>query len=143
MTAIPRPALFLGLAGVIPFAVAALSTVAELHLPGPNGAAWAQHYGTVILAFMSGVLWGFATRAEGKTAAQGYVLSVIPALWAFFTTIGRTDVALIALIFGFAGLLALDHWFWRRSLAPGWWMQLRLLLTSIVILCLLVVLIRA
>ena len=41
-------------------------------------------YGTVILAFMSGVLWGFATKAPERQAPVCYALSVIPALWAFF-----------------------------------------------------------
>ncbi len=40
------------------------------------------------------------------------------------------------LIFGFLGLLALDFAFWRWGLAPAWWMQLRVLLTGLVILCL-------
>jgi len=35
-------------------------------------------YALVILAFMSGVLWGFATKTEGKAAMIGYVASVVP-----------------------------------------------------------------
>ena len=43
-------------------------------------------YGAVILSFMSGALWGFATRLKGAQAATGYGLAVLPALWAFFMT---------------------------------------------------------
>ena len=73
-------------------------------------------YGTIILCFMSGVLWGFATRANGTRASIGYALSVIPALWAFFMTGGGPTTAGMNLIFGFLGLLALD--FPSRPAAP-------------------------
>lgn len=93
-------------------------------------------YGSVILSFMSGVLWGFATKANGPRAATGYVLSVIPALWAFFMTGGGPTSAGLNLIFGFVGLLMLDFAFFSWGLTPRWWMNLRLLLTAIVVTCL-------
>lgn len=95
------------------------------------------YYGTVILSFMSGVLWGFSTKASGAQAAAGYTLSVIPALWAFFmTTSGGLASMSINLITGFVGLLILDFAFFRWGLTPEWWMSLRLLLTTVVVLCL-------
>jgi hypothetical protein len=144
MTQIPRSALILGLAGVIPFAWGALTLVsgdmAEFgqRTFGPRfiGPFVQLNYGQIILSFMSGVLWGFATKAKGSQAAMGYVLSVIPALWAFFMTGGGPVTAGTNLIFGFLGLLALDFAFWRWGLAPAWWMQLRVLLTVLVVLCL-------
>ena len=42
----------------------------------------------------------------------------------------------MVLIAGFLGLLALDFAFSRAGLTPGWWMKLRVLLTSLVVLCL-------
>lgn len=145
MTAIPRPALILGLAGLLPFLWGALTvTLPELGLWGQAnigsrfvGPYVQLFYGTVILSFMSGVLWGFATKANGPTATMGYVLSVIPALWAFFMTSGGPVTAASNLIVGFLALLLLDWHFWRLQLAPAWWMHLRVLLTSIVVLCLL------
>ena len=82
---IPRPALLLGLAGLIPFLWSAAT-----HL-SPALAGWAGQWlppmflgayvgltwGTVILSFMSGVLWGFATRAEGGQATVAYALYVM------------------------------------------------------------------
>jgi hypothetical protein len=94
-------------------------------------------FGAIILSFMSGVLWGFATKATGQMATASYVLSVIPALWAFFMTGGGPTTAAVNLIVGFLGLLLLDWHFWRLGLAPPWWMHLRGLLTAIVILSLL------
>ena len=142
MTSIPRSALILGLAGVIPFAWGALTLVsgdmAEFgqNTFGPRfiGPFVQLNYGQIILSFMSGVLWGFATKAKGSQATTGFALSVIPALWAFFMTGGGPVTAGMNLIFGFLGLLALDFAFWRWGLAPGWWMQLRVLLTALVVL---------
>ena len=107
---IPPAALWLGLAGLIPFLVCALTGFSD----GPAVVkGWEDlimlRYGIVILSFMSGVLWGFATKATGRAAALGYALSVIPALWAFFTTMGPTPQALRALMVGFAGLLAVSY----------------------------------
>jgi len=145
MTSIPRAPLALGLAGLLPFlwGVATLLSdpLAEfaLALTGPRfvGPYVLLSYGTIILAFMSGVLWGFATRAEGAVAASGYTLSVLPALWAFFFVGGGPTSAAIYLIFGFLGVLGLDWMFWRQGLAPPWWMTLRIGLTAVVCLCLL------
>lgn len=144
MTHIPRAALLLGLAGVIPFAWGAVTLFWEgaaqwgMAQMGPRfiGPYVQLFYGSVILSFMSGVLWGFATKAEGQQAAFGYALSVIPALWAFFMTGGGPVSAGTNLMFGFLGLLLLDWQFWRWGLAPAWWMQLRGLLTALVLACL-------
>lgn len=144
MSRIPTSALILGLAGLIPFLWGALT-----HL-SPDLGTWStdtlgrrysgqfllQGYGIVILAFMSGVIWGFATRAEGAVATTGYAFSVLPALWAFFMGTGPAGPALIALGAGFIGLMMLDWMFWKQGLAPDWWMALRTLLTSVVVVCL-------
>ena len=144
MTQIPRSALILGLAGVIPFLWGAANVLFPATVgwggrwlsPMFMGTYVSLTYGTVILSFMSGVLWGFATKATGREAALGYGLSVIPALWAFFMVNGDPGNAAVNLAAGFAGLLLLDASFARQGLAPGWWMRLRLLLTGIVLACL-------
>src|SRR6056297_1913969 len=79
MTGIPRAPLLLGLAGLLPFLWGALTLYSEgaalltLDTVGPRftGPFVMLQYGTIILAFMSGVLWGFATKAEGAVAAAG------------------------------------------------------------------------
>ncbi|MDJ0628064.1 MAG: DUF3429 domain-containing protein [Rhodobacter sp.] len=141
---IPRSALILGIAGLIPFVWGALTLLNDSLAAfgaanfGPRfvGPYVQLSYGTVILGFMSGVLWGFATRATGLLAATGYALSVIPALWAFFFVGGGPGSAAIYLIAGFVGLIGLDWHFWRNGLAPEWWMPLRLGLTGVVVACL-------
>ncbi len=135
---IPRTPLLLGIAGLIPF-YWGLTTVLFPALGqwgiGAIGNRFVGpfiqlFYGAIILSFMSGVLWGFAAKSSHPA---GYVLSVIPALWAFFMTGGGPTTAAINLIVGFAGLLLLDWHFWTLGAAPSWWMRLRLLLTLLVV----------
>ncbi|MBK1634956.1 DUF3429 domain-containing protein [Rhodovulum adriaticum] len=144
MTAIPRAALILGLAGLIPFLwgaatvlIPSLDSFSQDSLgPRFTGIYVLNFYGTIILAFMSGVLWGFATRAQGWTIWPAYALSVVPALWAFFMVGGGPEGSIMALIWGYGGLLVLDAIYWALRLAPRWWLALRLPLTAIVAACL-------
>ena len=145
---IPLAPLALGLAGLIPFAWGALTTLL------PDLADWTTRaigprfagpyvglaYGTVILSFMSGVIWGFATRAPDRIAAPLYALSVLPALWAFFFVGGGPVSAATYLVAGFLGLLGIDWTAQRLRLAPPWWMRLRLILTAGVVASLLPIL---
>ncbi|NBC97164.1 MAG: DUF3429 family protein [Deinococcus-Thermus bacterium] len=141
---VPRSALALGLAGLLPF----LWGVATLHFDpayrltmdyaGPRfvGPFVLLSYGTIILAFMSGVLWGFAARASGAAQALGLGLSVLPALWAFFFVGSGPVSAAMNLIAGFLAVLLIDVLFWANGLAPRWWMALRIPLTAVVCACL-------
>jgi len=144
MTQIPRTALILGLAGLIPFlfgtATLYSDTLAQWGIQTFGGrfvGPFVQvFYGTIILAFMSGVIWGFATRAQGTVAATGYGLSVIPTLWAFFMVGSGPTSSALYLATGFIALIGIDYMFWKQGLTPPWWMHLRILLTSVVVLCL-------
>ena len=139
MTRPPLAPLLLGLAGLLPFLAGALITLGlfpENTVLSQDGRLVLTRYGTIILCFMSGVLWGFATRATGPQATVAYALSVIPALWTFFQPGRSADEALINLMIGFLAVLLLDYAFSRWDLTPGWWMPLRLLLTAIVLICL-------
>lgn len=142
---IPKSALFLGLAGLLPFIWGVATMVVEpaanvtMQTLGPRfvGPFVGLNYGQLILAFMSGVLWGFATKAEGSRAATGYALSVLPVLWTFLIVGDGVVSSAMNLMFGYIGLLGLDYAFWSWNLTPTWWMSLRLILTGGVLLCLL------
>jgi hypothetical protein len=143
MSQIPRPALILGLAGLIPFLYGALTVLVPAtasigRLWGNNyeGIYILQVYGIVILCFMAGVIWGFAARTEGRQATFYYALSVVPAIFVFLTAFSQPRPSLVMLIIGFVALLAIDASAARQGLAPPWWMSLRLLLTTIVVICL-------
>ena len=133
---IPRAALWLGLAGLIPFIYAATATLA----PNLTIASWPPRgvmevYGVVILAFMSGCLWGFAAK-DGANLFRWLTLSVIPAIALFFgVIIGDSDLIVVLLV-GFPALLVFDFTFAKEGIAPVWWMRLRILLTAIVTACL-------
>jgi hypothetical protein len=140
---IPHPALLLGLAGLLPFlwGVGTLlsPTLHTLTLDtiGPRftGPYVLIAYGTIILSFMSGVLWGFAAKGA-EQRWTGYALSTGPALWAFFFVGGGPTQALWALLTGFVVLLVLDLQFSLWGLTPRWWMRLRGVLTGGVVACL-------
>jgi len=140
---IPRPALLLGLAGLIPFL---WSAATQLFVPLAGwaggwlppmflGAHVGVTYGVVILSFMSGALWGFAARAEGRLALA-YTLSVIPALWCFVMVTDASAGSIIFLAAGFAGVLLIDGAFVAWGLAPRWWLRLRVMLTVVALGCL-------
>ena len=141
---IPLAPFALGLAGLIPFIWGAATLLSGalaawgIEGLGPRfvGPFVLLNYGQIILAFMSGVLWGFATKTTGEQAAINYALSVLPALWVFFTVGAGPTSSAIYLIAGFVALLGLDWTFARQGLTPEWWMRLRILLTVIVIGCL-------
>ncbi|KNG94648.1 DUF3429 domain-containing protein [Pseudaestuariivita atlantica] len=137
---VPRTALVLTWAGMLPFVLAAILRLAPdpAAPPGHFGLLYPTDaiailaaYGAVILCFMSGVLWGFAAQGPSPRAPLAYVLSVIPALAVFFLATqhilgapSNTD-ALFWLMLFFPGLLILDWLFRRWALAPDWWLRLR------------------
>ncbi len=141
---IPRPALLLGLAGLIPFLWSAATylspslsaSAGQILSPMFLGAYVGLTWGTVVLSFLSGALWGFATRAEGREAAVAYTLSVLPALWGFVMVSDASDSSAIFLAAGFLGLLLLDATFQAWGLAPPWWLRLRVMLTIVTLACL-------
>ena len=140
---IPLAPLLLTAGGLLPFLWGALLSAGWVD-PGPgallglgaSGPLLMVRYGVVILCFMAGVLWGFATRTTGARAAACYTLSVLPALWAFLNPGTSADAALINLMIGFAGVLLLDLAFSRWGLTPPWWMSLRLPVSTAVLICL-------
>ena len=138
---IPRPALLLGLAGILPFALGVLTalTTAPVEPDGTFRLVTPQtapdlmiSYGKIILSFMSGCLWGFATRSETHQW-RNYGLSVLPALYVFFFVGGSDAEQLMRLAFGFVAILALDAAYMRWRLAPHWWLTLRVMITAIVV----------
>lgn len=144
-TEIPTPALVLGLAGLIPFAMIPLAValegsglvpdVARAHVTVPA----LMLYAAIILSFMGGVQWGIAIRSmdDGlSTAWRRYGVSVLPAIMAWFAVFLATRNALIMLATGFVLLLIYDLWTVRMSEAPDWYERLRLILTTAVVISL-------
>ncbi len=130
----PQIAIILTAAGALPFLIGVAMVLG--FWPG-EGRALIVSYGVVILSFMSGVLWGFASRGS---AIWAYGLSVLPALYGFFFALRHPwaleGQAVSHLIAGFIGVLVLDMVYQVRGLAPRWWLTLRVPVTLVVLACL-------
>ncbi len=135
---VPAAALWPGLAGLLPFVVCAA-------LPLFADASWHPllrqalvAYGAVILAFVGAIHWGIALMApRGSAAGARFLWSVVPALWGWLALFPSFIVALGMLGAGFIVQLAVD---WRIAGTfglPAWYLALRSLLTSGVLLALL------
>lgn len=135
MSRIPPPALWLGLAGLLPFLYgAAVALGLPAIAPALGAEAVLRAYGAAILGFMGGCLWGFACAGGRAPRWDELGIAVVPGLWAFASAFHPAP--LWSLLAGFVVLLAIDMIFVLRGLAPGWWMALRLPLTGGVVLCL-------
>lgn len=110
---LPRAAAWLTWSGLLPFVLALLAWAAggalEEARPLAVGSKAFLVYSAVILSFLGGVRWGRVMSAGGAT--PGYVLAVLPSLWAFPALFLPTLYALAALAVGFG--LAL--WFDTRA----------------------------
>ncbi|MFM9939731.1 MAG: DUF3429 domain-containing protein [Hyphomicrobiaceae bacterium] len=138
---IPVIALLLGWAGVLPFLALVIS--ATVGPPGHAGTAMAAllGYGSIILSFMGGVIWGLEmNRARSQVA---YVASILPALTAAAAMVLQAPLGILLLLCGFAGLLAYDLALRRSGWAPDWYPGLRWQLTIAVVALLTVALLFA
>lgn len=132
---IPREALVLGVAGVLPFIGLTIGGLLWPHAELP----WLRLYAAVILSFMGGVQWGLSLGPSGGLPAwRRYGASVIPALVAWTSFVLPPREGLIVLAVAFLGLLGYDLWTALRGEAPMWYGRLRLVLTTAVVSCLFV-----
>lgn len=124
-TEVPRAAVLLGGAGLIPFVGLAVCTWA--YPMGGEAGRILTAYGVVILSFMGGCRWGLAAAGMGQGPSTGMLaISVVPALWAWaaWFLLPETGVQ-IALAVGLIALLAADIALTREGGAPPWWPRLR------------------
>ena len=116
----------LGYAGVLP--------VAGLLVLAWGDAAWQQQalnlasvYGALILSFLGGIHWGFAT--SGFTSAKHFFVSVIPSLWAWVALASPDLYNLIGIIFGLILFFSYEKHSAVTSRLPIWYLPLRARLT--------------
>lgn len=142
LRAIPPAALWLGMAGALPFV--ALATAAWL--PGPAPGAPLSFaliaYGAVILSFLGGVRWGLAIAGYGAGADDGpswkrLGLAVAPSLIAWFSLLIAAPAGLLTLAAAFAAMLAIDRRAGAAGAMPAWYAALRLPLSLVVVAALL------
>jgi hypothetical protein len=128
---IPRAALWLGFAGLLPFlAGAAGSWLATGGLAGGMLLVLIVYAGT-ILSFMGGVHWGLAMAQGDGGSWRRLGFSVMPALvaWPALVLSAVPGPALLMLMTAFALLLVHDLFEVRAGRAPAWYPALRWRLT--------------
>ena len=130
MPKVPQAARWLGLSGLIPFFGLALACwVTEGETQG-FARQLLTAYGALVLSFLGGCRWGFATGGLGKgPELVPMVVSVLPSLFAWVVMFTGHPQAFFYLATGFAALLGADLNLTREGGAPGWWPALRWPLT--------------
>ncbi|MBZ2169677.1 MULTISPECIES: DUF3429 domain-containing protein [Marinobacter] len=137
MISVSRIAVLVGLAGLVPFLAGVLSLYL---LPQYHGSIlyWFYLYSAGILAFMAGVYWPIAMQLGDRTYPQSPVVTIVLSQ-VFFLTAGLGLIPPVgAQVFiytaAFVGLCLVDVK-WMKSFWPSWYLRLRLLLTSVVVVC--------
>ena len=132
--AVPRSALLLGWAGVLPFALLTAAVVLDMRLWFLDPEWGLRAYGACILSFLGGVQWGVLLPRQGGSAPfLRYAVSVLPSLLGFLCLLVLSQPGLLGLLVGFIGLLAYDVSSVRQGLAPRWYASLRVQLTAAVV----------
>lgn len=124
---IPQPALWLGLAGLLPF-IAGLFAVMFGATPAQHlaGERMFLYYAATVLAFLGGVRWGAALASPTWRAL---LLAVAPSLIAFGALLLDPGPALLALGATFAAVGAADAGRRSTELWPSWYRRLRIMLS--------------
>jgi hypothetical protein len=140
---IPSPALWLGLAGLLPFYGAGLAMLARDSVVANFAFVAFAIYAAAILSFLGGVRWGLEiARAPQAPSTARLIYSVLPSLAGWITAAIAVIAPQTHWIAGLlAGLFAIQF-IWDRAAArdagaPNWYPPLREVLTSgVIVACL-------
>ena len=139
---VPISALGLGYLGALPFVIFTLLETTSLRINSFDTLLALNAYGAVILSFLGGAQWGFATQCHSQDTsdngdtARNFCLSIIPSLLGWAGLIVDDILGLWVLISGFVLVLFMDFRMVKLGLAPDWYPKLRMPLTLIVVSCL-------
>lgn len=125
----------LGYAGLIPFFVFSIGHWTTLpYINNPSAILIA--YAAVILTFMGAIHWGAVITTSNIKHGTHLIVSVIPALTAWLALLLPADFSMLVLLLGFILLLVYELVFARPQELPGWYISMRITLTTAVSLCL-------
>jgi hypothetical protein len=129
---IPRAALALGLAGLIPFAAGALSLWLPLGPLTPEyGLKLVIGYGAIILSFLGGIRWGTAIGPyDAGRQNREFAASVLGSLAGLAAIFLPAVPALTLLVAGFLMQALWDVTSVEAGRLPSWFGKLRMLLTA-------------
>jgi hypothetical protein len=132
----PRTAVLLGAGGAVPFVGLAVASWIANETIALIAIDWVVFYAAVILSFIGGAHWGFASVCMDIRSAAAPIrllaFSVLPSLIGWAALLLPAPWSAGTLAAAFVAILPLDHWAQARSFAPGWWMRLRLPLSATV-----------
>lgn len=136
--ALPRTVAWLGYGGLLPFLALMPASLLDRH----HGAVWSDAlyaYGAIILSFIGALHWGLAMSLPELSERQRsacFVWSVVPALIAWPAVLFSPPLAAPLLVFGFIAHYLQDRRLARQARLPGWYLPLRLRLSSVAVVCL-------
>ncbi len=124
----------LGYSGLIPFIV--LSIASWLQIPFDiDVTRMLMTYAAIIFSFMGAVHWGIAISSK-QDSSEYLMVSVMPALLAWFALLAPQTYALLLLLLGFIALYAYDRYAEKEQQLPDWYLPMRQRLTIVVVICL-------
>ncbi|XP_022068607.1 transmembrane protein 69-like [Acanthochromis polyacanthus] len=132
LTKAPKPALYLGFSGLIPFLSAPLLMAATQSFY-PEVAYAQMVYGASIVSFLGGARWGFAIP-EGSPAQPDWMNlgnSVVPSLVAWLALLCRDNIAEGALVVIMGLGLSLHYDLTLLPGYPAWFKAMRTILTLV------------
>ena len=133
--ALPRTVAWLGYGGLLPFLVLTPASLLDHH----HGAVWSDAlyaYGAIILSFIGALHWGLAMTLPELSERQRsawFAWSVVPALIAWPAVLFSPPLAAPLLVFGFIAHYLQDRRLARQAKLPGWYLPLRLRLSSVAV----------
>jgi len=136
--ALPRTVAWLGYGGLLPFLALTPASLLDHH----HGAVWSDAlyaYGAIILSFIGALHWGLAMSLPELTERQRsacFAWSVVPALIAWPAVLFSPPLAAPLLVFGFIAHYLQDRRLARQATLAGWYLPLRLRLSSVAVVCL-------
>ncbi|GAA0845515.1 hypothetical protein GCM10009113_18760 [Marinobacter szutsaonensis] len=137
MISVARLAVLVGLAGLIPFIA---GTAGLFLMPGNSVAilAYFYLYSAGILAFMAGIYWPIAMQLENRCYPLSPLVTMLLSQ-AFFVAAGiglllPTAAQVVVYTLAYAALYLVDAR-WMKIYWPAWYRQMRLMLTTVVLVC--------
>ena len=128
-------AIRLGFAGLLPFILLTFGCwVAHPGWLGPFIKAQ-LYYGIVILSFLGGLHWGVTIMAGGKDheeTKKALIWGVVPTLIAWCSLVDVL-VGFVVQVIGFIAAYQIDKRLYQSCGVPGWFINLRLQLTRVVV----------
>lgn len=128
----PKPALYLGLSGLVPFvSTPLLMAITETYIPE---LAYAQVvYGASIVSFLGGARWGFALP-EGSPAKPDWLNlanSVVPSIIAWVALLFSHNIIQSGMLVIIGLGISLHYDLALLPTYPGWFKALRTILTTV------------